>query len=189
MKTLHETITQFLRATLKPARFCHSIGTAKVAVILANRYNIDIKEAALAALLHDAGKGYDAAGMVRYACAHNLKAPCLAGIIKYNPLLLHSYISAHIARTKFNVKNRKVLAAIAQHTLGGPRMTTLAKILYIADIIAPDRRFTAVHQLRRLAMRDLERAMRAAQEIKLTMVIGKNAWIHPQAVATWNETI
>ncbi len=189
MKTLHETIAEYLSSHLQPARYRHTIGTAKVAAILAQKHGVDIKDAVLAALLHDAGKGYSKDQMITYAKKHRVEAPCREEIIKHNPSLLHGYISAHIARTKFKVTKRDVLDAIAQHTLGGPSMTKLAKILYVADITAPDRRYASVSKLRRLAMRNLELAMREAEKVKLDFCIKKNAWLHPTAILTWNETV
>jgi nicotinate-nucleotide adenylyltransferase len=189
MKTLNEKIAEYLRGHLKPERFRHTVGTAKVAAILAERHGADIKDAVQAALLHDAGKSYSPRQMVAYAKKHNIKAPCRNGIFKHNPSLLHSYLSAHLARKNFNVKKRSVLDAIAQHTLGAKNMTKLAKIIYVSDIIAPERRYKGVRQLRRLAMRDLYLAMRAAQKIKLNFVIDKNAWLHPMAICTWNNSL
>jgi nicotinate-nucleotide adenylyltransferase len=188
MKITTEPITDFLRAHLKAPRFRHTIGTAKVAVALAKRHGANVKNALLAALLHDAGKGYSCAGMIAYVKKHRVWAPCRKEIFKNNPSLLHSYISAHIARTKFKINKCDILNAIAQHTLGGAHMTKLAKIIYIADVIAPDRRFKEVKRIRKLAMSDIGRALRAAQLIKLKYVIIKNAWIHPTAITTWNET-
>jgi nicotinate-nucleotide adenylyltransferase len=188
MKITTEPITDFLRVHLKAPRFRHTIGTATVAVALAKRHGANVKNALLAALLHDAGKGYSCAGMIAYVKKHRVWAPCRKEIFKNNPSLLHSYISAHIARAKFNVKNHDVLDAIAQHTMGGSHMTKLAKIIYISDVVAPDRRFAGIRRLRSLAMRDIDRALRAAQLIKLRFVISKNKWIHPTAICTWNET-
>lgn len=189
MKTLNETIVKYLLSHLRASRFRHSIGTAKVAAILANRHGANVKDAVLAALLHDAGKRFSPDKMINYAKKYHVAAPCREEIFKHNPALLHSYISAHIARSKFKVTRPDVLNAIAQHTLGGRNMTKLAKIIYVSDLTAPDRRFKGVRQLRRLALRDLEGALRASQKAKLNFVISDNAWLHPTAVSTWNETI
>jgi len=189
MKTLNETIAAYLQSHLRGPRFRHTIGTANVAAILADRHGADIKDAVLAALLHDVGKRFSPDEMIKYAKKYNVAAPCREEIFKHNPALLHSYISAHIASSKFKVTKRAVIDAIAQHTLGGRNMAKLAKIIYVADLVAPDRRFEGVRQLRRLAMRNLELALRAAQKLKLNFVISKNVWLHPTAVLTWNETI
>jgi nicotinate-nucleotide adenylyltransferase len=189
MKTLNETIVKYLLSHLRTPRFRHTIGTAKVAALLANRHGAKVKDAVLAALLHDVGKRFSPDEMIKYAKKHHIAAPCREEIFKHNPTLLHSYISAHIASSKFKIKKREVLEAITQHTLGGENMTKLAKIIYVSDLIAPDRRFKGVRQLRRLALRDLEGALHSAQKAKLNFVISDNAWLHPTAVSTWNETI
>ena len=56
-----------------------------------------------------------------------------------NPDLLHAKLSAVYAKEKYNVTDKEILSAIACHTTGKPAMTTLEKIIYIADYIEPNR--------------------------------------------------
>ena len=72
--------------------------------------------------------------------------------------LLHAKTGAAVARVRFGVPP-EIENAIRWHTTGKPDMTTLEKVLYMADYIEPARDFDGVDELRRLAYIDLDAAM------------------------------
>lgn len=178
-----------MKNQVNSARFKHTLGTCRIVEELAKKYGVPLDKAATAALLHDAGKGYTKAEMLSYVKRSKLKIPELKAVIEHNPSLLHSYISADIAKRKFNIKDKDIIAAIEQHTVGGVGMSVLSKIVYLADSIAPDRRFPAVNSIRKLARVDLNKAVLAAMANKIYYVIKKNFWLHPEAVKAWNWMI
>jgi nicotinate-nucleotide adenylyltransferase len=75
-----------------------------------------------------------------------------------NPALLHALTGAALAKERFGVSD-EVYEAIRWHTTGKPDMSTLEKILYLADYTEPTRDFEGVEALRRLSFEDLDRAM------------------------------
>ena len=75
-----------------------------------------------------------------------------------NTKLLHAKTGAAVARDRFGVPP-EIENAIRWHTTGKPDMTTLEKVLYMADYIEPARDFDGVDELRRLAYIDLDAAM------------------------------
>ena len=75
-----------------------------------------------------------------------------------NTKLLHAKTGAAVARVRFGVPP-EIENAIRWHTTGKPDMTTLEKVLYMADYIEPARDFDGVDELRRLAYIDLDAAM------------------------------
>lgn len=187
--TAIDAIVQFLENHISPRRLRHTLGSVKVARELAARFNVPEEKAVLAALLHDAGKGYSKHEMVNYVRRRKLRVPYAAQIIRHDPSLLHSFISADIAARRFGITDKDILAAIAHHTLGAPRMSRLAKVIYLADAIAPDRRYPAVKKLRAASRRDLDDAFTLAMAHKLLYVILYERWIAPAAVRTWNACI
>ncbi len=190
MKTIDtEPIIAYLKEHVSPARFRHTLGTWKAALQLAERFGVDRDKTTLAALLHDAGKGLSREAMVRYVKKHRVPVPCLEDSIRHNPSLLHSYISAHIAHSRFAVSDKDILEAIALHTLGGPRMSALAKIIYLADATSTDRRYPAAKQIRWMSRRNLDKAFVLAMRHKMYHVVSNGKWMHPAAVETWNGYI
>ncbi len=129
-------IKQWLKENLNEERYLHTLGTADCAKELAKKYNLDEEKAYLAGLLHDCAK-----------CFSNEK---LIDIIKknldveecemLNYKTLHAPVSAYIAETQFNIKDKDILSAIRWHTLGRLDMTTFEKIVFLADKIEPNTR-------------------------------------------------
>lgn len=183
-----ESIKQFLKKNLDSAKFKHSKGVALMAGELAQKHGVPVRDARLAGLLHDVGRIYGKQQLVRYAKKHQLKIPRKNDIMKYSPKLLHSFVGADIVKNKFT-KNPLIVEAVAYHTLAKPRLNRFAKIIYVADYIAPDRRYPGVKKVRKQAMRDLDSAFAAALEDTLCCVMKKKQWLHPLAVKTWNEVI
>jgi nicotinate-nucleotide adenylyltransferase len=72
--------------------------------------------------------------------------------------LLHSITGALIAKTEFGVSDA-VAEAIKWHTTGKARMTTLEKVVYLADYIEATRDFPGVEKLRKTAFEDIDKAM------------------------------
>ena len=55
------------------------------------------------------------------------------------PAVIHAKYGAYLAENKYGIQDPEIISAIACHTTGKPDMTTLDKILYIADYIEPRR--------------------------------------------------
>lgn len=135
-----------LRESLSPTRFAHTMGVVKTAVDLAARHGADGERARLSALLHDCGRAVDKGA------------------------LTHAAASERLAREQFGVTDEVVLTAIRLHTTGGPRMDRLARILYLADMIEPNRAYPGVEELRALANENLTAAVIGGMEQTLRYV-------------------
>jgi len=168
-------------------RLCHTFAVVKLAQELAVNCGTDSGMAAMAALLHDAGRSIDSDKLPAYAYRHKLRVSKRAYIIKNQPALLHSYASADIARRIFKITNSKILSAIRLHTLGAEKMAVLDKIIYIADISAEDRNFRQAEEIRGQAFENLEEALLSAASLKLKYVLATEKWMHPFGVELWNS--
>ena len=186
---IREKILPYLRRNLTPKRLGHVMGVTDLAWKLAKMHGLDSESAELAGLLHDSAKCWTAKKLVAYVRRHGVSVPELEHTIRVQPQLLHAYAGSHFARTNFGVKDPKVLSAIARHTLGSVRMTRLDKCVYVADLAAPDRKFKAAEDLRKLARRDLDRAFIEAVRIKLNDLIRRGEFIHPEAIRVWNRYV
>lgn len=132
-----DEIEQILKRELSKERYLHTLGVRDCAVELAKRYNLDIKKAELAGLLHDCAK-----------CKTNdeLKEiinKFLDDVDKNelkNYKTLHAPVGAYYAKEKFNIEDNEILSAIRWHTLGRVNMTTFEKIIFLADKIEKNTR-------------------------------------------------
>jgi predicted HD superfamily hydrolase involved in NAD metabolism len=182
-----QAIIKYLKENLSAARYKHTLGTVKTALGLAKTHKADINKTYLAALLHDAGKSVSKDKLTAYVKKHNILMPYKEETLKYNPWIIHGFVSAHIAKNIFNIKDKEILQAIYSHTIGGDKMTKLDKVIYLADITAPDRRHWSSKILRWHAKRNLDRAMQMAIASKIKHVLANKKWLHPVALASWNS--
>ncbi len=184
---INEMTAEIVRS-LSPRRVRHSQAVARWAAELARRYGADPVRAQHAGLLHDLVKEWTSARLVAYVRRHRIFVPGLTEILEHQRGgLLHGYVSAHVAKRKGLTRDAVTLRAMARHTLGHPRMGRLDKILYVADFSSSDRRYPHAAQVRRLARRDLDAALRATVSFKMMDVVGRNAFLHPMTVLLWNR--
>lgn len=136
-------------------RVRHIRGTEEEAVRLARRWGADEVHARRAGILHDCTKYLS--GEEHIAICERYGVP-LDELERVAPKLLHSKTGACIARHVFGEPD-EVYGAIFWHTTARADMTTLEKILYVADYMEPNRDFDGVERLRELAYQDLDRAL------------------------------
>ncbi len=150
-------IRKVMEKTLDKKRYEHTLGVAYTAMNMASIYGEDIKKAELAGLLHDCAKNLDNAKMLKICKKHNL---AVTDFELNHPFLLHSKVGGFLAAEEFGVDDADVINAILNHTTGRPGMSTLEKIIFIADYIEPNRKLIpGLFEARRLAFTDLDQAM------------------------------
>ena len=176
-----------LSTALSPSRYEHTLNVAALAESLARRWGSNPVKARLAGLLHDIGRRYRPHELARYARRRNLAVPERALILALDPMLLHAYASADIARREFGVTDQEVLGAIKRHTLGDVRMSLMDRILYVADASSLDRTHKNAAATRALAFTDLDAALKRCVSEKLAHAVSREAWLHPLTITLWNS--
>jgi len=180
-------IKEKLAGQLKKSRFLHSVGVADCAADLAAHYGADVEKAYLAGLLHDCARTFATVELVSVASGMQLP---VTEIEMRTPILLHAAIGAAMLPEQYQIEDEQIRQAICFHTVGGPAMTDLDKIVYLADMIEPGRRYPGVDELRRLtAIKTLDQVLLAAFNQSIAFVLNKNNVIHPDTVAARNEIL
>lgn len=176
-----------LRRSLRPGRLEHTLNVAVLAQRLAQAHGLDAQKARTAGLLHDLGRRFPPHELAAYAARRRLPAPRRAALIAREPMLLHAYASADLARREHGVTDPEILSAVAKHTLGARKMSPLDKVVYVADACSADRTQRGVAATRRLAFRDLDAALARCVKDKLDHARARGAWIHPATLSLWNS--
>ena len=99
--------------------------------------------------------------------------------------LLHSKTGAAIARDVFGVPD-DIYWAIYWHTTGKADMSTLEKVLYLADYMEPTRDFPGVEELRELTRRDLDAALRLGLEMSVEDLKERGVPVHHNTMEALN---
>ncbi len=166
-----------LEMKLDPMRYEHSLSVSYTCMNLAMRYGYDLEKAELAGLLHDCGKRYSDDIILKKCRKHSIS---FTPEEEAAPAVLHANYGAWLAQNKYGIQDPEVLSAILYHTTGKPEMTTLEKIVYIADYIEP-RRYKAADlpQIRKLAYIDLDETMYEILKGTLSYLGKKSGKIDP----------
>jgi nicotinate-nucleotide adenylyltransferase len=133
---MERSIRKYLKQNLSPKRRRHSEETGRVAADLCMTYNMPPEKGMIAGLSHDISRELSRSDLV------------FAASVLYSPadweldnwVLLHGKAGAATVRQEFGIEDEEILEAIALHTTGAPGMGDLAKIVYIADYIEPNRK-------------------------------------------------
>ena len=126
----------------KTERAAHSVRVARLSLARARDLHLSERAVLTAALMHD--------------CAKNLPAdsPYLDGFVSPTAWgdipaqVLHQYQGAYVAENLFAVEDGDVLNAIRYHTSGRPNMSETEKLIFLADMLEEERRYTGVEELR-----------------------------------------
>ncbi|BCV20491.1 bis(5'-nucleosyl)-tetraphosphatase (symmetrical) YqeK [Moorella sp. Hama-1] len=174
---------KILAARLPEKRYRHSLGVAATAAQLASKNKVDPEQARLAGLLHDYARDLPGPELLALATGAGLVT---CELERRLPVLLHGPVGALLIKQGLGLADRAILQAIARHTVGSVAMTTLDKIIYLADAIEPERRFPGVEELRRLAGTDLQAALLKAFESSIFYLLGKGQPLHPATIEARN---
>ncbi len=151
-----DEIRNYLKNNLKPSRYGHTLGVVNTSIKLAEIYGEDKNKAEIAALCHDVAKNMRDKELKKIIEDENIS---LSIDEENTQELWHSIVAPIISRKVFEIEDEEILNAMRWHTTGKENMTNLEKIIYLADLIEPSRRFDGVDEIRELAYKDLDAAM------------------------------
>ena len=177
-------VISWLKKNVSEHRLQHILGVEQTSIDLARYHNLNEKKAAQAGLMHDLAKFFPAKKLLKIAKEENIEVDevCLK-----SPHLLHADIGAVVAQQEFGVKDEKILAAIANHTLGMPKMSKLSCVVFIADAIEPNRGDSdELNAMRATARENLYKCVRQIGDYSLKYLVSQQKIIHPRTILTRN---
>ena len=134
-------------------RLLHTLNVGYLSAELAVRFGADPDKALIAGALHDCAKELAEDSQKEMAMDYS-------GDLFTEKKLLHAPAGAVFARDGFGVKDKEILDAICYHTTGRGSMSSLEKIVYLADKIEPARNYMDLEPIRKAARTDLDEATR-----------------------------
>jgi len=178
-------------AMMRAKRVPHVMGVEEEAVRLARRWGVDPELARHAGILHDCTKYLELDEQLSLCEQYGVE---LDELERQAVKLLHSKTGACMARAIFGEPDQ-VCEAIFWHTTAKENMTTLEKVLYLADYIEPNRDFEGVERLRALAYQNLDQALLLGVETTIEEMEERGLpihrktllardWLHQQGVTT-----
>ncbi len=176
-----------LEERLKKSRFYHTLRVTDMAMALAKANNLSVEKAEIAGLFHDLAKNLSDEELAIYINNHHIEVD---EIVRRNLYLSHGMVAADIAKREYGVEDEEIIEAIYFHTIGRSQLRPLAKLIYVADYIEPNRDFEGVEAIRRVALSgDLDQALLMAINSQLIFLLRSHREIHPNALQMRNELV
>lgn len=181
-----EKMKQLLEKSLAPKRYKHSINVYLTALALGREHNLPLEKIAVSALLHDCGREVPTKESVAKAEQLGLTVD---EVERNQPILLHAKLGVYYAKEKYGVTDKEILDGILYHTTGTAGMSELAKVVFLADMVEPGRDFPGVEELRKLARKNLDKAMLKAYSNTIEYLLAGGQLIHPHCIDGYNELL
>lgn len=186
-ESFEKDVKAWVKIRLKSSRYKHVKRVVKTADELAQQHaSSEVMRCRLAAWLHDAAKHWSPAELLNYAESHGFD---MSPSERENPMLLHGIVGYMIGAEAFGLDDPIIRSACHLHTTGGPGMSIVDKIVFLADLIEPGRDFPAVDNIRAEAGRDLDAAVLRALDHTIVYLIVRNRSIDPRPVLLRNQLI
>jgi predicted HD superfamily hydrolase involved in NAD metabolism len=169
----------------KAAKHCTRV--SDVAGGLALVYGVDPEDARLAGLLHDWARERDDEQLLADAATCGIEVTPATRAVPY---LVHGAVAACEAEGELGELGEDIRDAIVVHTTGAVEMTSLAMVVYVADMIEPSRDFHGVDELREaVGVAPLEDLFALAYERSLKHLVKSRRYIHPVTTEVWNRYV
>jgi len=172
-----------IESRLSEKRYQHSVQVADTAQIMAEKFDLNSQKAYLTGLLHDYARDMPFSELIEIAEKNQLM---LHPLEKAVPELLHGPVGAFLLLRDMGVQDEEILNAVKHHTLGAVQMSDFEKVIYLADMIEPGRKYPGVEELRKLAYKNLDQAMLFGLENTIKYCLEKKKILHPQTVEVRN---
>lgn len=152
-----------LKEKLPKKRYEHTLGVAYTSAALAMRYGEDIIKAELSGILHDIAKAKKLTKLKELMIGFDdpyTDAGYVEMVSDKAPQILHAIYAPYLAKKNYNIEDKDILSAIRWHTTGKKDMSTLEKIVFVADYIEPNRKqLPSLDEIRTLAFQDITKAV------------------------------
>lgn len=175
-----------VKGSLKEKRFIHTLGVVSVAKKLAKLNDVSEEKAEIAALSHDIAKNMSLEDMQKLMDKNNI---ILSEDEKITTELWHSILAPIVAKERLGIQDEEILSAIRWHTTGKENMSTLDKIIYIADMIEPSRNFEGLEEIRKVTLENLDNGVLLGLNHSIEYLLAKGVLIDINTVKARNYMI
>jgi predicted HD superfamily hydrolase involved in NAD metabolism len=191
-----EVIKSKLQERLSEKRYSHCLRVAQAAKEIADHHNLDSEKAYLAGLLHDLAREMDLDQQKEIIENNNIELRedelnCIG--------IWHGFVGAILAREEFGIEDPEILEAIQFHSVGDKNMGVIAKIIYITDIIEPERKEPEeekklLESIRNIVKEDINKALLEAVLVRIntsayhgTIVLSRGVELRDELVKLVSE--
>lgn len=180
----YEKLYNDVKDRLSEKRFKHTEGVVKRAIEYAKIYNVDINIVKLVAVAHDIAKELTNEEINQYIEKYNI---ILDNTEMINKDLIHAKIGASICENEYNF-TQDMTNAIKYHTTGRTQMSTLEKIIYLADATEENRKYCSSNYVD-IIKKDIDQGIIEICKWVINRLIENNKIIHLNSIECYNYYI
>lgn len=162
----------FILKTLPEKRIKHTADVVVAALQKAKELKLDLEKVKIAATLHDCAKYLDHQKVKGFVLPDGVPAP-----------VVHAFLGAYVAENVLGVTDAEIIDAIRYHTSGKANMSTLSKLIFVADMVEEGRTYDGVEQLRELYEKaDLETCFVECLKEEFLHLMNKKQYIYQETI-------
>ncbi len=170
---------EYVKTSLLEKRLKHTANVVTTALKKAKNLGLDKKKVETACLLHDCAKYLDYKTVRDFELGEGVPEP-----------VIHSFLGAHVAKTRLGVDDEEIIDAIRFHTSGKPNMTLLGKLVFVADMVEESRNYEGVEYLRELYNKsDFEFCFRECLREEYIHLLNKKGEIYSETLNAYEYYI
>lgn len=180
----YDKLYNIAKEKLSKERFKHSEAVARRAIEYAKIYGVDEKIAKITAIAHDIAKELSKEEEDFYIRKYEIQ---LDEIEKQNHSLVHAKIGAEICKNEYGF-TLDMANSIKYHTTGKENMTTLEKIIYLADATDETREYDFEPYVK-IIKEDLNKGMVETTKNTIKRLLDSGKMIHLDSIKCYNYYI
>ena len=170
------------KSNMTEDRFEHCIGVSKTAKKLAELNQYDEDKAALAGFIHDYAKQVSVEDYREVIKTKGFDQD----LLNWNRSIWHGIVGIYFIQRDLKINDSEILTAVRRHTTADVEMTTLDKIVFMADYIEPGRSFPGVEEARKITYANIDRGVGYQLAHTLEFLIEKRNKIYPRTLDAYN---
>ncbi|MCO0832630.1 bis(5'-nucleosyl)-tetraphosphatase (symmetrical) YqeK [Fructobacillus sp. W13] len=178
-------LSKQVQAKLSERRFEHCLRVKDYAIKLAKQNGLDENQAAIAGLVHDYAKERSASDFEKEIDEKHLDSD----LKKWGNPIWHGVVGAYFVQDELGIQDPEILEAIKEHTTGDnhDKMSTLSKVLFMADYLEMGRNFPGVEKARTLTDESLDAGVFYQLSATLSYLAGQQKPIYPKTFTAYND--
>ena len=169
---------EYILAHLPEKRVIHTANVVVCAMKKAKELELDYEKVRIAATLHDCAKYDDFKSYKDFKLPSDVPQP-----------VVHSFLGAFVAESVLDVTDAEIIDAIRYHTSGKAQMSTLAKLIFVADMIEKGRDYEGVDVLRAEYDKDFESCFRLCLKEEVQHLLNKKQYIYAETLNAYDYYI
>ena len=170
------------KANMDDNRFEHCVRVSETARKLAKLNNYDEDKAALAGFVHDYAKQVPVEEYRQVIKDEGFDPD----LLNWNRAIWHGIVGTYFIKRDLKITDPEILQAVWRHTTADVEMTTLDKIVFMADYIEPGISFDGVEEARKITFKNLDEGVGYQLAHTLEFLIENRNKVYPRTLQAYN---